>query len=188
MNTDTDNLHRFMQGMAAAAELHARAGRQGCFVESVCLCATVIDAALRMGIILKHQLITRSPDLLPELLYQGKTDNPVSEREIYRRALKNDVINQGIYDELNDLYDARNRVVHRYIISEITTKEVLDIAIRYDNIKDRVSEAVGILEGEQLREKVGMTVRGDTGFELQELLSFSEKKHGDDDLSEKLRK
>ena len=103
MNTETDNLHRFMQGMAAAAELHARAGNQGCFVESVCLCASVIDAALRMGIILKHQLNTRSSDLLPELLYQSKSDNPISERDIYKKALKDGVICQDVFDELNTL-------------------------------------------------------------------------------------
>ena len=177
-----------MQGMAAAAELHARAGKQGCFVESVCLCASIIDAALRMGIILKHQLITRSSDLLPELLYQGSSDTPISERGIYRRALDDGVIDQDTFSELNDLYSSRNRVVHRYIISEITTREVLDIALRYEQLKDRITRVVEILEGEQVRENVGMTVRKDNEFELPELLSFSRKKHGDDDLSEKLRK
>jgi len=81
-----------MKGLAATAELHARANQLGCFVESVCLCASLIDGALRMGLILKHQLDTRSNALLPELLYQGEADSPISEREVYRRALKNNVV------------------------------------------------------------------------------------------------
>ncbi|OGI37569.1 MAG: hypothetical protein A2V91_01720 [Candidatus Muproteobacteria bacterium RBG_16_64_10] len=187
MNTESDQLVRFMKGLAATAELHARAGRLGCFIESVCLCASMIDGALRMGLILKHQLNTRSAALLPELLYQGETDTPISERDVYRRALANGVIDKATFDELNTLYDDRNRVIHCYIISDITTAQVLDIAIRYDKVKNGISEHIGELEAIQIRENVGMTVRDDTTFGLHELLNFSEDKHGSGELAKKVR-
>lgn len=187
MDSASDQFTRFMKGLAATAELHARAGQLGCFVESVCLCASMIDGALRMGLILKHQLDTRSTDLLPELLYQGETDSLISEREIYRRALQSGVIDQNTFDELNLLYDDRNRVIHRYIISEITTTQVLDIAIRYDKLKNRVSEHIWKIEAAQIREKTGMTVHDDKKFGLKELLQFAEDKHGSPGLAKKMR-
>jgi hypothetical protein len=53
-----EKFENFMRGFSAAAELDARAARLGCFVECVCLTASVIDGLLRMGLILKHQLDT----------------------------------------------------------------------------------------------------------------------------------
>jgi len=176
-----------MIGFTAAVELDKRAAMEGCFVECVVLSAAVIDGTLRMGLILKHQLETNSKDLLDELLYQEEDEKGVSEREIYRRALTKRIITQETYDTLNALYDRRNRVIHRYIISMITTKDVLDIACKYDSLKHEVSGHVAELEKEQIRLGVGMTVSGDSEYLSETLEKIAISKHGDDNLAEALR-
>jgi hypothetical protein len=179
--------HNFMIGFTAAVELDKRAAAEGCFVECVVLSAAVIDGALRMGLILKHQLETNSKDLLDELLYQEEDEKEISEREIYRRALAKGIITQETYDTLGALYNRRNRVIHRYIISMITTKDVLDIACQYDSLKHEVSDHVAELEKEQIRLGVGMTVRGDSENLSEMLEKIAISKHGDDNLAEALR-
>jgi len=147
----------FMNGFAAAVELHGRAGQKGCFVESVCLAAAIIDGMLRIGLILQHQIHTRSNELLEGLLYQSDEDKIVSEKAIYQRALDAEVIDRETFDLLHRLYDKRNRVIHRYIISEITTREVLSIAIEFDSMGRRVSRAISKIEARQTELGVGMT-------------------------------
>ena len=179
--------HNFMTGFTAAVELDMRAAKEGCFVESVVLSAAVIDGTLRMGLILKHQLETNTNDLLDELLYQEEDEKGISERAIYRRALAKRIITQETNDSLNALYDLRNRVIHRYIISMITTKDVLDIACRYDSLKHEVSDHVAELEKEQIRLGVGMTVSGGSENLSETLEKVALSKHGDDNLAAALR-
>lgn len=176
-----------MTGFTAAVELDRRAAKEGCFVESVVLSAAVIDGTLRMGLILKHQLDTNTNDLLDELLYQEEGEKGISEREIYRRTLDKRIITQETYDSLNALYDLRNRVIHRYIISMITTKDVLDIACSYYSLKHEVSDHVAKLEKEQIRLGVGMTASGGSENLSETLGKVALSKHGDDNLAEALR-
>ena len=176
-----------MTGFTAAVELDKRAAKEGCFVECVVLSAAVIDGTLRMGLILKHQLETNSKYLIDELLYQEEDGKGISEREIYRRALAKNIITQETHDSLSALYVRRNRVIHRYIISMITTKDVLDIACEYDSLKHEVSDYVAELEKEQIRLGIGMTVSGDSENLSETLEEIAIAKHGDDDLAEALR-
>lgn len=150
----------FLAGFTAARELHARAGDHGSFVESVCLGASLVDALLRVGLVLQHQLDNRTRDIPLDLVFQGPADKPISEREIYERARTRHVIDEALYDEVQRLYDDRNRVIHRYVISRITTSDVLDIAIRYERMIQSVSAQVHWLENRQIEEQVGITVSG----------------------------
>jgi hypothetical protein len=165
-----------MVGFTAAAELHTRAGKAGAFVESVCLGASVVDALLRVGLVLKHQLVTRSSEIPVELILQEKSDNPISEREIYRRARAAGLIDQELFDRLGNLYDDRNRVVHRYVISGITTAEVLDIGIAYEAAIGKVAPIVTALEQEQIASGVGMTKIG-PDCDREFLEEFASEKH-----------
>jgi len=170
----------FISGFAAARELHARAGKAGSFVESVCLGASLVDALLRVGLVLQHQLDHRMRDIPLDLVLQGPSDKPVSEREIYRRAQAQLVIDDSIFQELQRLYDERNRVIHRYVISRITTSDVLDIAIRYETMVQSLSERIHAIEKRQIEEGVGITVAGPTleGTEGQRFLEkLADEKH-----------
>src|SRR5437899_2450542 len=95
---------QFMDGFVGAVELLQRAAQNGFFIEYICLAASVIDGALRMGLILQQQLRTRSSALLEELLLQTDTDPILSEREIYRRAAREGVIDIELSRKLEDLY------------------------------------------------------------------------------------
>jgi hypothetical protein len=150
----------FMAGMAAATELYNRASENGSFVESVCLGASLVDAMLRVGVVLQKQIDEHTREVPLELVFQGPEDKPILERDIYRRALAASVIDESTFAQLQALYDERNRVIHRYVITRITTAEVLDIAIRYQRIIEALHKRLWEIEERQIRENVGITVRG----------------------------
>ncbi len=179
---DAGRLEQFMDGFAAASQLLSRAGHNGFLVEYVCLATSVIDAMLRIGLILQHQVKNQTDEILDELLFQDQGDKGIPEREIYREALKQHIINKELFDNLEELYQKRNRIVHRYIISDITTVQVLDIAIQYENIIPVVSKEIGELEKMQMKLGVGMTVTGPevTRSHINEMMA---RKHCDPSLT-----
>jgi len=135
---------------------------------------------LRIGIVLQQQLDNRTREIAPDLIFQGPQDKAISEREIYRRALAISVIDDATFARLQSLYDGRNRVVHRYIISRITTSDVLDIAIEYEKVITALSKRIYEIEEQQIQQGVGITVRGPTleGDEGKRFLEeFAEEKH-----------
>ncbi len=170
-----------MNGFVAANQLLSRAGQSGFFIEYVCLATSVIDAMLRVGLILQHQIKNQTNEIPDELLYQGEEDKIIPERETYRKALEWDIINDELFAQLKNLYNERNRVIHCYIISDITTKQVLDIGIQYEKIIPVISKEISKLEEKQIELGVGMTV---TGSEVtkSELNEMSAKKHHDPNL------
>jgi len=147
-----------MNGFAAANILMNRAGNNGCFVEYVCLATSVIDAQLRTGLILQHQLESNSNEIPSELVFQGEDDKMISERSIYTRSLEKGVLSQLEFDRIEDLYKRRNKVVHRYIISEITTDQVLQIANEYQQMIDEICKIIYRIEEKQIERGVGITV------------------------------
>ena len=170
-----------MNGFVAAVQLLQRAGENGFSIEYIALAASVIDASLRIGLILKHQLETKTKDILEELLFQTDEDKIISERVIYKRSLKKKIISKELFEKLELLYQKRNRVIHRYIISGITTKEVLEIGIAYERIISSVNQAVKEIEEEQIKLGIGMTVAGSPSTpkgNLEEIFDeMSSKKH-----------
>ena len=94
------------------------------------------------------------------MIFQSQKDKAISEREIYRRAHAASVIDNALFTRLQSLYDDRNRVVHRYIISRITTEEVLNIAIGYEDIITAISKRIKEIEALQIQQGVGITVQG----------------------------
>lgn len=106
------------------------------------------------------------------------------EREIYKRTLDKGIISQEMYDELEDLYKQRNRVVHRYIITDIRTDEVFKIAYNYAILNDKVGSIVNSIEQEQVKQKVGINknnvklgIKPDK-MELERIISNIKDKHG----------
>ena len=182
----TDRLERYMKGLVAAADLATRAARDGFFVEYVVLTASLIDGVLRIGLVLQNQLRSRSSAIDEALLYQAATDPILSERSVYRRALEEGVIKQEVFDRLQELYDQRNRVVHRYLITDLTTAEVVGIARALQEGFSLVSDAVAMLEQRQLDEGVGMTCALDGTLCAEELREFAKEKHGSEWLARAL--
>lgn len=191
MDKNTDKLSNFMDGFAAAVQLSQRAGENGFFIECTCLSASIIDGLLRIGLILNYQLENKTVDILDYLLYQSDEDKIISERRVYTMALDKSIISQDLFSQLENLYGQGNREIHRYIVSDISTKEVLAIGMQYEQIRGAISDAVRELENKQLETGIGMTeLDKDTSEEniLAMLNEMSARKHGSSRLNHELKK
>jgi hypothetical protein len=153
---------KFMDGFFAAYQLLERARDKKALIELVVLAAAVIDGFLRVGLVLAHQLKTRSDDIPDELIHQADDERGITERGIFKRALDEGVIDERMFNILETLYRLRNRVVHRYIISEITTHDVLKVAAYYERLIPAVGSYINVLalEDRQIKEGVGITEDG----------------------------
>jgi uncharacterized protein YutE (UPF0331/DUF86 family) len=180
-STSSEKLVHFLGGFAAAAQLAKRAEDRNHHIEYIILAASLVDGLLRMGLILHHQIETKSSDVPDELLYQAADHKIVTERQIYQRAHAAKIIDDALKNELDDLYLWRNRVVHRYIIGDLTTADVKDVASDYRKAVSRASHAVYEVENRQLVLKVGMTRLA--GREpADDLQKWAKAKHGDASL------
>lgn len=174
----------FMVSIAATIDLRNRALKNGAFIELVVLTANRIDGLLRLAIILTDQLEQKNEEIDTSILFQGESDNIIMERKIYQAALSKGIISQQIFDELERLYQERNKVVHRYIITDIRTENVLMIAKAYSEIENKVDEIINKLEQEQYELKIGInatdTPPGERldGQLLSRLLTEIRDKHG----------
>ncbi len=147
----------FLQGVGATALILSKAVENKAFIEATCVLANQIDALLRIGIILKNQILNSNSEIEIEWIYQGLSDKKKSEKDIYKKALDLGIIDQQTFDELYVLYDDRNRVIHRFIISEITLAEVEEIAYKYYQKQQAINKLIYDLESEQIRLNIGMT-------------------------------
>jgi hypothetical protein len=147
----------FLQGIGATNVILKRAFENKAFIEATCILSNQIDSLLRIAIVLQVQIINNNDAIEKEWIYQGKTDKKKSEKDVYKKAKELNIINGELYNELFILYEDRNRVIHRFIISEITMAEVEDISHKYYNIRERMKVIVDNLESEQIRLRVGMT-------------------------------
>jgi hypothetical protein len=156
-----ERLDKFLKGVSAATLLKNRAARNGCFIETVCLEATIIDALLRIGLILKFQLNNSNSEINEAYLFQSVEDSKIGERLIYKRALENKIINDEVFNSLNNLYDLRNISIHRYIISDNSYNDIIELGIEYDKIISIINRFIYILENEQINQNTGMTIKSE---------------------------
>lgn len=174
----------FMASLATTIDLKNRAMKNNSFIEYVVLSASHIDALLRLSIILKYQLDNKNDEIDTKFLFQSESDKPIMEREAYKLTFDKGIISQQIYDDLEKLYKQRNRVVHRYIITDIRTDEVLEIAYSYGTLGEKIGNIVNNLEQEQVIQKVGIHKanhelgKKPDGAELEKLISSIKDKHG----------
>jgi len=150
----------FLHGIGATMDMLNNAVEHGAFIEATCIIANQIDALLRTGIILKQQILNRNSEIESEWIYQGIKDKKKSEKDIYRKSKELGIIDDVAHNELQSLYDDRNRVIHRFIISEITLAEVEEIAYSYYKQQEKINQIIYALESEQIKLNIGMTRTG----------------------------
>ncbi len=155
-----DYFEGFMKGFTAGRLLQNRASKNGSFIKYVCLASSLIDASLRIGLILKRQLENKNSSIDRSLLFQDITDPKISERTIYRRSFQEGIIDQGLFNELNSYYDQRNIIIHRFIISSYTYNDIFNVGMEYERLVEQVSDAVNVLENKQIETRIGMTTEG----------------------------
>lgn len=171
-------LSRFVAGVAASQQILNKALKNGSFIEIVCIIANQIDALLRIGLILNYQIKNKCLAINPQLLYQAEGDKVLFERDIYIKALNDGIINEAIFKALNEKYSERNKVIHRYIISELKTADILTISQNYLDLREKINSIIKELENSQILQKVGMTAEAMNISELDGLSEDVNEKHG----------
>jgi len=157
--TDTathGRFNRFMVSLLASIDLTNKAQEKGSSIELVILYANRIDALLRLALILQKQLQDSTNDIDSKLIFQGEGDKPISEKAIYKRALDSGVIEEPLFKRLMNLYESRNKVVHRYIISDLKTNDIIKLVVDYMDIHEIIGNKVGVLEQEQFTKGIGI--------------------------------
>lgn len=182
---------KFLEGLKASDDLFDNAAKNGCFIECVCVQANQIDAMLRVANILYDQIKNDDKMMNLSLVYQGADDKMISEKKIYEMSKEKAIISTEMFDELWSIYAERNKVVHRYIISEITTNDILKIAMQYSEIRKEIWNVVYDLEAKQIEMGLGMTATSEMlddekkNIENQIMQIAVMEKHGGLDLSDK---
>ncbi len=134
---DLDKFDRFTGSLAASHDLLHSAIESESFIEIIAIAANQIDAYLRLSLVIAKQLNEKTNDIEIRYLFQADGDRGIMERKVFEDALQFNVIDKEAFDGLSALYDLRNRVIHRYIISNIRTRDLVDIAERYLSILEK---------------------------------------------------
>lgn len=148
---------KFLEGIAAMFFVLDQSLNNKCHIESICAQTNLTDAYLRCALILKNQINKTNKDIDIKWIYQGLDDKAIPEKRIYDEAFRENIINDNQLELLYKLYDERNRVIHRFIISEISYIDIEDISYRCRLIFEEIWEIVKDLENQQIKLSIGMT-------------------------------
>jgi uncharacterized protein YutE (UPF0331/DUF86 family) len=154
----------FLRSFGACRLLLQKAHDKGSLIEGVVLYAALLDGLLRISIILKEQINRKTEEIDETLITQKDKGGFFSERAIYRIALEKEIIDQDIFDELNDLYDKRNIIVHRFFLSSIQYADLPPVLLRFETLYQKLYEKVYALESKQIELGVGMTRGGSKSY------------------------
>lgn len=152
----SERFTKFMNSLGASIDLKNRAYKNGSSIELVVLLANQIDALLRLALILKKQIDNSSDDINTTLIYQNENDRPIMEKKVYKMALDQGLITKPLHDKLFELYNQRNKVIHRYIITDLLTKDVMKIVYDYGIMEEKVGEVVREYEQKQFQLQIGI--------------------------------
>lgn len=155
-----DKYEKFIASLAASFDLKNKAIESKSAIELMIIIANQIDAYLRIAIVLKKQLQEKTNRIDILLLFQGETDTPIMERKIYKQAKQLGIISADIFDKLEKLYSERNKVVHRYIISEFKTVYLYKIVYEYETVCENVRQSLKVIEEKQFKEGIGIHGNG----------------------------
>lgn len=153
---DLDKFDRFIGSLAASHDLLSSAIDAESFIEIIAIAANQIDAYLRLSLIIAKQLNDKTNDIETRFLFQADGEKGITERNVFDHALKLDVIDKEAFDDLGGLYNLRNRVIHRYIISNIRTRDIVDIAGRYLGALEKTRLTLRDFEQRQADEPFGV--------------------------------
>ena len=147
----------YIYAFGAARKLLKRAHDAGSLIENMALYASLLDGFLRIGLVLRRQLKSKNDSIDDSLISQTKGGQFYTERQIYRMAPQEGVIDATVYDSLSGLYDRRNEIIHKFFLTPITYESLGDDLMRYENLFDQLHDIVYAMEAEQISKGVGMT-------------------------------
>lgn len=151
-----DKYDRFLTSLVASHDLLDVAINSGSYIEIVVLATNQIDAFLRLSIVLAKQLRNQTDDIEVKYLFQTDGEKGILERKIFHEAVKLGVIDAKVEKRLNSLYDFRNRVMHRYIISSIRTCDIIPAINELLEMHEEIRLALRDLEDRQIGKSFGI--------------------------------
>jgi len=171
-----DNFMHAFVSLSFLLNLSLESNKKGTgFMESLILHVSLIDTMLRYCILLTRINQRKSKKIdsdLPELFHQdGK--KYLSERAIFDLAQKElDFLHHDknlFFESVNQLYDERNKAVHRYAITNFQYSEIREILNKHLGLKDILSELIISLEKEQSELGVGFITKDDLNLSDEDL-------------------
>ena len=147
----------FMHSFGATRLLLQRAHDQGFLIEGLMLYASLIDGLLRLALILKEQIDSKSHVINEALISQNKEGPKYSERNIFEMAHNNNIIKKRLFNKINNLYDQRNKIVHRFFLSNAEYADLSKVLIEYGKIFQQINKIIAKLEHIQLKKGVGIS-------------------------------
>src|SRR5690606_8970280 len=133
-----DRFDKFNASLAASFDLKIKAMKSNSFIELIMLSGNQIDAYLRLCVVLRLQIEEQTNLFRLEFLYQSESDRPIMEKTIYNKAKEMKILSEMQHRKLYELYDLRNKVVHRYIISDLKTMELRNISYDYELLCEEI--------------------------------------------------
>jgi len=153
---EIDRYEKFNASLAASFDLLYKAYENESFIEIIIIIANQIDAYLRLAIVMTKQLNDKTNNIDTTFLYQGEGDKPIFERKIYSIAQELCIIDSQLFNKLESLYGERNKMVHRYIISDLKTREILFLSKDYVEVCEEVRLILQSTENRQFKEQIGI--------------------------------
>lgn len=150
----------FLRAFGATRLLLQRAYERGSLIEGLVLYAALADGFCRICLVLKEQLEKRSMDINQKYIYQHDDEQNFSERKIYHLVFERKIIGKNLFKELNTLYNIRNKVIHRFFISEVEYSHLEIVCTRYEKVYEQLHKITYNLESEQIKQGAGMTILG----------------------------
>jgi hypothetical protein len=152
-----DAFANFLYSFGAARKLLRRAYERGALIEALALYVSLIDGMLRIAIILDKQIVTAVGEFDESYIRQESGGKRYTEKAIYEEALSRGIIDVSLHSEVVALYEERNKIVHRFFLTNVKYAEIGPHLDRYEAIYRRCYEIVYELEARQIEGGVGMT-------------------------------
>ena len=140
-----ENLTR---SVAVARILLQKAHENQSVIEGICLYVSIIDAFLRLSII--YTRTQKSPNYTysveKKMIYQDEGEKTYSEKDIYNTSLEEKIISPSLYERLQEMHLFRNKVVHRFNISDINYIQIAEACTEFESIYKEIFDIVAFLE------------------------------------------
>jgi len=140
------------------------------YLEALMLLVAMIDTELRYAILLTRINVRKTKKVDPDFreLFQQVDNSYITERGIFKLANREiefpNYDKENFFKRANELYDIRNRAVHRYAITNFQYSESRDAVKKYLDLKDILYEIIVALEKEQVRLGVGFIKENELGW------------------------
>jgi hypothetical protein len=151
----------FLISFGAARKMLERAQERGSFIEGIVVYVSLIDGLLRISLVLDKQLAGNFTGDIDDYTQQVTGGPKFTEKMIYTEARRRNLIDDELRDEIIDLYNQRNAVIHRFFLEGMTYTSLEPLLDRYEVVYHRCYDVVNALEERQIaRGGPGMTQKG----------------------------